>query len=175
MQFNIFFPLTQNKTHLNENILLYIFGGIFATSFIKYLVAIEAKSDFLINLLDTLHILHSAQNFVKTMITENYFRNMGFSEIINSLASLESLDIETEPTYNETFKDVSTLIHCPMISLNEYVTVYDDESYLQHIIFSQTKRFCRSFIFQMIPPMLILTTNLSTESRIQILYPLLPT
>lgn len=92
----------------------------------KYLVAIEAKEDFSMNLLDALHTLRSAWNLVKPATIENCFRHAGFSKTTNSLAREESADTETEPTFNEMFGKATALLDCPTLSLNEYVAVDDD-------------------------------------------------
>lgn len=94
----------------------------------KYLVAIEAIEEFSISLLDALHMLRSAWNSVKPTTIENCFRHAGFSKIANSLASQESADIESEPTFNEIFGKVSELLDCPTVSINEYVSIDNDVS-----------------------------------------------
>uniref|UniRef100_A0A8C4SC05 HTH CENPB-type domain-containing protein n=1 Tax=Erpetoichthys calabaricus TaxID=27687 RepID=A0A8C4SC05_ERPCA len=78
----------------------------------KYLLAIEANEDFSINLLDALHMLHSAWNSVTPRTIENCFRHAGFSKVSDSLAlrEMEKEDIETEPKLNEMFEKVSVLL-----------------------------------------------------------------
>uniref|UniRef100_A0A8C4SEN5 HTH CENPB-type domain-containing protein n=1 Tax=Erpetoichthys calabaricus TaxID=27687 RepID=A0A8C4SEN5_ERPCA len=94
----------------------------------KYLLAIEANEDFSINLLDALHMLHSAWNSVTPRTIENCFRHAGFSKVSDSLVpkEMEKEDIETEPTLNEMFEKVSVLLDCPTVSSEEFVAVDDD-------------------------------------------------
>uniref|UniRef100_A0A8C4RRF5 Tigger transposable element-derived protein 4 n=1 Tax=Erpetoichthys calabaricus TaxID=27687 RepID=A0A8C4RRF5_ERPCA len=94
----------------------------------KYLLAIEANEDFSINLLDALHMLHSAWNSVTPRTIENCFHHAGFSKVSDSLApkEMEKEDIETEPTLNEMFEKVSVLLDCPTVSSEEFVAVDDD-------------------------------------------------
>ncbi|GBM08365.1 hypothetical protein AVEN_108365-1 [Araneus ventricosus] len=89
----------------------------------KYLLAIENLS---INLLDALHMLRSAWNLVTPKTIENCFCHAGFSKVANYLEPQVSADIETEPIYNEMFGKFNTLLDCPIVLLDEFVTVDDD-------------------------------------------------
>lgn len=91
----------------------------------KYLVAIEAE-DLSIKVLDALHKLHSAWYTVKPTTIGNCFRHAEFSKVANSLALQQSTYIKTDPTIDEMFKKLWTLLNCSTISLNEYITTNDD-------------------------------------------------
>lgn len=92
----------------------------------KYSLAIDAKEDISTNILDALHMLHSAWNLKSFKTIDNCFGHAEFSKVADSLAPKESADIETGPTFSEIFKKVSTLLACPTASLEEFVVDYDN-------------------------------------------------
>ncbi|GFW39093.1 hypothetical protein TNCV_1830851 [Trichonephila clavipes] len=74
---------------------------------------------------------------------------------------MDKEDIETEPTLDEMFEEVSVLLHCPTVSSEESVAIEDDNNVCRTPILWQTKTFWE-FVK---PQKIVLIPILTTEMR----------